>query len=214
MKFYDYELSADGYKVRLLLGYLGLKCETIQVDYYPGREHRKDWFLRLSPLGALPVIDDDGFVLTDVNAILTYIAARYDRAGTWYPLGDPGLIGEVAQWLGFAGALGASAGAARLHDAIFLDIDIDAARTEAHRLLRVLDEHLWFAEADGRHWLCPAKEPTIADIACFADVVLSEEGGVSRQDYPAIRRWLDRVKRIAGFSVMSGVFPAGPGVTA
>jgi glutathione S-transferase len=214
MKFYDYELSADGYKVRLLIGYLGLECETIQVDYYPGEEHNTDWFRKLSPLGALPVIDDGGFVLTDVNATLTYIAARHDPSGTWYPVGNPALIGEVAQWLGFSTALKASAGAARLHDSIFLDVDIAAARAEGHRLFRVLDEHLWFAEAEGRPWLCSAGRPTIADIACFADTVLSEEGGVSRQDYPAIRRWLDRVKRIAGFSVMSGVFPAGQGVAA
>ena len=40
--------------------------------------------------------------------------------------------------------------------------------------------------------------------------IVSEEGGISRQDYPAIRRWTDRVKRIPGFVVMSGVFPAGP----
>jgi len=36
---------------------------------------------------------------------------------------------------------------------------------------------------------------------------------VSRQDYPAIRRWLDRVRRIPGFVVMSGVFPAAPAIT-
>jgi glutathione S-transferase len=39
--------------------------------------------------------------------------------------------------------------------------------------------------------------------------MLSEEGGIPRLDYPAIRRWCDRVKHIEGFTVMSGVFPAG-----
>jgi glutathione S-transferase len=38
-------------------------------------------------------------------------------------------------------------------------------------------------------------------------VMLSEEGNVSRQDYPAIRRWCDRVKRISGFVGMPGIFP-------
>ena len=41
-------------------------------------------------------------------------------------------------------------------------------------------------------------------------IMLSEEGGISRQDYLAIRRWCDRVKRTEAFIVMSGVFPAGP----
>ena len=58
--------------------------------------------------------------------------------------------------------------------------------------------------------MCSARHPTIADlVAIFPDVALSEEGGVSRLQYPAIRRWIDRVKRIPGFSVMPGIFPAG-----
>ena len=41
--------------------------------------------------------------------------------------------------------------------------------------------------------------------------MLSEEGGISRMDYPALRRWTDRVRRIPGFKVMPGIFPASPG---
>ena len=120
------------------------------------------------------------------------------------------LVGEISQWLAFADAITATASAARLHDGLFYDFDIDAARAGAHRLLRILDEHLWFGEQEGRDWICAAAHPTIADIACFPYIMLSEEGGISRQDYPAIRRWCDRVKRVKGFIVMSGVFPAGP----
>ena len=74
---------------------------------------------------------------------------------------------------------------------------------------RVLDEHLWFAEQQGQGWLCSPDHPTIADLACFPYVMLSEEGGISRLPYPAIRRWTDRVKRIPGFTTMAGVFGAG-----
>ena len=56
--------------------------------------------------------------------------------------------------------------------------------------------------------------PTIADVACFPYIMLSEEGGISRQDYPAIRRWCDRFKRIRGFIVMPGIFPASPALAA
>lgn len=107
-----------------------------------------------------------------------------------------------------------TASAARLHDGLFCDFDIDAARASAHRLFRILDEHLWFREREGRDWVCSAPHPTVADIACFPYIMLSEEGGISRQDYPAIRCWCDRVRRIEGFTVMSGVFPAGPPLVA
>jgi glutathione S-transferase len=37
---------------------------------------------------------------------------------------------------------------------------------------------------------------------------LSEDADLPRDDYPALRRWHDRFKRLPGFRVMSGVFPA------
>lgn len=210
IKLYDYELSGNCYKLRLFMNMLGLKYESVPIDFYPGREHKSDWFLRINPLGQLPVIEDDGLVLRDAQAILVYLAARYDASRQWYPVDDPRRLGEVAQWLSFADGITATASAARLHDGLFYEFDIEACRAGAHRLFRILDEHLWFGEQQGRDWLVPGDHPTIADIACFPYVILSEEGGISRQDYPAIRRWCDRVKRIPGFIVMSGVFPAGP----
>jgi glutathione S-transferase len=210
IKLYDYELSGNCYKARLLMGVLGVSYRTVAVDFYPGREHKSPWFREINPLGQLPVIDDDGFVLRDSTVILVYLASRYDPAGQWYPRGDAEILARIAQWLAFADALTATAGAARLHDGLFYEADIDACRSGAHALLRVLDEHLWFAEQEGQDWLCRGDHPTVADIACFPYVMLSEEGGISRLPYPAIRRWTDRVKRIPGFTLMPGIFGMPP----
>ena len=75
---YDYELSGNCYKLRLLLSFLKIDYKTVPVEFYPGREHKSEWFLSINPLGQLPVIDDDGFVLRDAQAILVYLASRYD----------------------------------------------------------------------------------------------------------------------------------------
>jgi len=210
IKLYDFELSGNCYKLRLLMSILNIDYTTVPVDFYPGREHKSAAFLKLNPLGQLPVIDDAGLILRDAQAILVYLAAKYDPSAKWYPRDNAALLGEISQWLAFADAITATASAARLHDGLFYELDVEAARAGAHRLFRILDEHLWFGEQDGRDWICSAAHPTIADIACFPYVLLSEEGGISRQDYPAIRRWGDRVKRVSGFIVMSGIFPAGP----
>jgi len=210
IKLYDYELSGNCYKARLLMTLLGVAYQRIELDFYPGREHGSPWFLEINPLGQIPVIDDEGFILRDAQAILVYLASAYDPAGVWYPRDDPRLLGRIAQWLGFAEDLTASVSAARLHDTLFYEADVEACRAKAHALFGVLDEHLWFAEQEGSEWLCPPTHPTIADIACFPYVMLSEEGGVSRLAYPAIRRWTDRVKRIPGFTAMAGIFPAEP----
>ncbi len=208
IKLYDYELSGNCYKLRLLMAFLGIPYESVSINFYPGVEHKSEAFLKINPLGQIPVIDDDGLNLRDAQAILVYLASKYDSAGQWYPRDDPEQLGRISQWLAFADGITTTASAARLHDTLlYFHLDIDACRAGAHKLFRILDEHLYFAELEEHKWICPGEHPTIADIACFPYVMLSEEGGISRIDYPAIRRWCDRFKRIPGFVTMSGVFP-------
>ena len=206
---YDYELSANCYKQRLLMSLLDLDYESVPIDFFPGLEHKSEAFKKINPMGHIPVIDDDGYVLWDAHAILVYLATKYDPSGQWYPTSNAELLGETASWMLFAEGTTNTASAARLHVNLGYDFDIDTCRAGAHRLFRLLDEHLWFRERESKAWVCSADHPTIADLALFPDVVLSEEGGVSRLDYPALRRWTDRIKGLPGFVVMPGIFPLG-----
>lgn len=206
IRLYDYPLSGNCYKVRLLAAILGVELELIPVDFFPGRAHREPEFLRINPLGQIPVLEDESLRLRDAQAILAYLAAKYDPSGAWYPR-DAATLGKVSMWLAFADRITATASAARLHDAMHYDFDIERCRADAHAAFRILDEHLWFAEVAGAQWIVTNDHPTIADIACFPYVMLSEEGGIAREDYPAIRRWTDRVKGIKGFITMPGIFP-------
>lgn len=204
---YDYELSGNCYKIRLLMGFLGVEYTPHKIDFYPGRQHKSEEFRKINPLGQLPVLDDDGLVLRDAQAILVYLASKYDTTQSWYPHNNPNLMGQISQWLAFSDDITRSSSAARLHDTmLYSNVDVEACRAEAHRLFRILDEHLYFSHEAGKKWICPGDSPTIADIACFPYVMLSEDGGIPRIDYPAIRRWCDDVKRIPNFVLMSGVF--------
>jgi glutathione S-transferase len=136
--------------------------------------------------------------------VLRYLAAGRVE-GNW--LGGAGQAGKLMSWLQLSERLGATLGMARLAMNFGVDADIPALHAEGRTLLRQIDEHLWFAERESAGWLLAGEAPTLADIACFPDLALCEEGGLSRQDYPALRRWLDRVKRLDGFVTMSGVFP-------
>jgi glutathione S-transferase len=207
---YNWDLSVNCYKQRLMLSILGVDHDSVAVDFYPGLEHKSPEFLRINPLGHIPVIVDDGFVLRDAHAILVYLAAKYDPTGRWYPTDDPELLGETAQWMLFAEGTTNTASAARLFVNLGYEFDIEACRDGAHRLFRVLDGHLWFREQEGLDWVGSSGHPTIADIAIFPDVMLCEEGGISRLEYPAIRRWTDRVRRIPGFVTMPGMSFTSP----
>ncbi len=208
IKLYNWDLSVNCYKQRLFLAILGVDYEAIPVDFYPGAEHKSAEFAKINPLGHIPVIVDGDYTLRDAHAILVYLAARYDPTGLWYPTTDPQVLGETTQWMLFAEGTTNTASAARLHVNLGYEFDIDACRSGAHQLFGVLDEHLWFREQEGLDWVVSSPHPTIADLAIFPDVILSEEGGISRQDYPALRRWTDRVARIEGFVTMPGMFVA------
>ena len=73
MKLYNVSYSGNSYKVRLLLSQLGIPYEIVDVDILKG-ESRTAEFLKISPNGRTPVLDDNGFILAESNAILAYLA--------------------------------------------------------------------------------------------------------------------------------------------
>ena len=115
LQLYDYELSGNCYKVRLLLNWLGLGYTRIPVDFHPGRAHRSAHFVdHVNPRGQLPVLQDGAFLLPDAQAILVYLASRYDPHGRWYPTDAP-TRGRIGLWLATADDITRTVSAARLH---------------------------------------------------------------------------------------------------
>ena len=203
IQLYDYELSSSCYKVRLFLNILKLDYEIVPIGFYPAEEHKKPNFLAINPLGQLPVLKDGDLLLRDSQAILIYLANQYDKGLNWYS-DCPKTIGQIAMWLSFAGGQIMNASAARLHDVLRHDYDIDKTRSAAHNALVVLDDHLAEQTLQGEDWIVGNK-PTIADIACFPCIALSNDGGIERDEYPAVERWLNNVSRLDGFIGMPGV---------
>lgn len=204
IRLYDYELSGNCFKVRQLLAWLRLEYQRAAVDFHPGREHKSAAFVdHINPVGQIPVIDDDGFRLRDAQAIMVYLASRYDERREWYP-DDPKLRGEITVWLATADEITRTASAARLHDALGYDLDVEVCRTGARAVFRVLDDHLAERESDGARWLV-GDRPTIADLACFPYAALAQDGGIALDEFPALRRWIWDFRHLPGFVGMAGI---------
>lgn len=201
---YNYVLSGNCYKVRLMASLLGVTYATRAVDFYPGFEHRSEEMLALNPAGILPVLTTDELVLTDSTAILSWLALNHDASGRWYPAADPVLGPQVQQWLAFSQRLTDSAGAARLHAMLNWPVDGAAARTAAVKALRELELALTDRVLEEKTWLV-GDHPTIADIACFPYVALSPDAGLDHDGYPAIRNWLYALRSLPGFTTMPGI---------
>jgi glutathione S-transferase len=191
MNLYDVALSGHCHKVRLLLSVLALDHELIPVDLMGG-ENREPGFLALNPLGQVPVLDDDGFIVRDSNAILVYLAAKYDD-GTWLPK-DPEGRARVHEWLAVANKeLYLGPCVARLVKLFGMELNYEAAVAQSEALLKMLEAYMM-----GRDWLA-IERPTIADIACYSYTAHAPEGGISLEPYPNVRRWLARVEGLPGF---------------
>ena len=84
IKLYTFPLSGHSHRVELFLSLLGLEAELINLDLANG-EHKTPEFLAKNPAGQIPVLEDGDITLADSNAILLYLANKYDAKRNWYP---------------------------------------------------------------------------------------------------------------------------------
>ncbi len=191
---YRYRLSGHCHRVELLLSMLGLRYETREVDL-PAGEQRQPSFQALNPFGQVPVIDDEGTVVSDSNAILVYLALRYGDAG-WLPR-DPVGAARVQRWLSLAaGPLAFGAARARAVRVFRRGTDPTEAIATAQALFTRMDGLL-----EGQAFLV-GDTPTIADLAMYSYTAHAPEGDISLEPWPRLRAWLARVQALPGFIAM------------
>jgi glutathione S-transferase len=195
MHLYRNAISGHCHRVELLLSILGVAYEPVEVDLRAGA-HKRPEFLALNPFGQIPVLRDGDVVLADSNAILVYLARRYDTSGQWLP-SDPVGAARVQRWLSVAaGPLAFGPAAARRICLFSTTQDPAAAQTIATGLLRVMDSTL----ASDPYLVGAA--PTIADLALYAYTARAPEGGVELAAYVSVNAWLRRVEALPGFTPM------------
>lgn len=202
--FYNYVLSGNCYKFRLLASLLGLDYESIAVDFHPGQEQESEALLQLNPAGTLPILRIGDQVLTESQAMLFWLAEHHDPGRTWWPGDNANHRVTTIQWLAFSSRLSATVGELRLHSMLNKSIDASAARAGSILALRELESHLTEQHIRGYTWLV-ADNPTIADIACFPYSALSPDAGIEHDAFPAIRNWLYELRSLDGFITMPGI---------
>ncbi|HEY3148822.1 MAG TPA: glutathione S-transferase family protein [Dongiaceae bacterium] len=192
LTLHQYTPSQNAWKVRVLLGLLGIPYRSQPVAIFAG-ESRTPEFLAKNPAGAIPVLElEDGRAIAESNAILCYLAE-----GTRYMPTDRFARAKVMQWLFFEqyyvepviGSLRFWTLTGRLE----VNKDLvpgkrDAAMRALGALQRALSTTLFLSGNDF----------TIADIANYAYAHLAEDCGFPLASFPAIARWADRVAGIIG----------------
>jgi glutathione S-transferase len=200
VRLFDYPLSGNGYKVRLLLAHLNIKYEYVPVDILQG-ETRTPSFLQRNPSGRIPVLElDDGTQLPESNAILFYLS----RDTPYWPT----VVleqAQVLQWLFFEQySHEPNIATARFWISIkkiertpFNAEFLAQKQANGRAALEVMEHHLHDRPffVGGRY--------TIADIGLYAYTHIAGEGGFDLSQFGAIREWLARVGEQPGHVAMN-----------
>ena len=196
LRLHRFRLSGHSHRAELMLSLLSLRAELVDVDL-PKGEHKQAPFLAKNSFGQVPVLEDGPSTVSDSNAILVYLAERYDEQARYWPK-DAASRAHVQRWLSVAaGQLAAGPAAARLVRVFNAPLDHAVAVRKAHELFSLLEKEL-----SSRPFLV-GETPTLADIALYTYTAHAPEGDVSLDPYPTIRRWLSRIEALPGFVPMA-----------
>lgn len=189
LKLYDYLSSGNCYKIRLLLTQLQIPFQRVDIDILKGKSRTPE-FLSINPNGRVPVLEtESGQFIAESNAILFYLSQNTN----FFPT-DAFEQAQVMQWLFFEqyshepyiatsrywiSILGK---AEEYRDAI------QQKRQPGYAALGVMEKHLTNQQ------FFVGNRYTIADIGLFAYTHVADEGEFDLTKFPAIQKWIDRVK--------------------
>ena len=197
IELFEFELSGNCHKVRLLLSLLGLPYKSHLLKGAE-REQKSAHYLAINPFGLVPVLKDGDVVIRDSQAILVYLARAYGD-GDLFP-DNPAQAAQVVAWLSTAAnEVARGPNDLRLHYKFGRKIDIEAASAITENLLSVLNGRL-----ENHDWLA-TNLITIADIAVYPYIALANEGRVDLTPFRHIENWLQRIEALPGFVAMPGI---------
>lgn len=197
LKLYQFAVSGNAHKARMLLSFLGLDYESIAVDGL-NKQHKTAEFLAMNPFGQVPVLVDGDFSLRDSNAILVYLARQYGNTD-WLP-NEPQALAQVMAWLATsANELAWGPSRLRVHYKFGREINVAESEQITANLLAILEAQLTASD-----WLA-LDHITIADLAIYPYIALAPEGKVDLSPYPAILAWLRRIQALPNYVGMAGM---------
>ena len=167
--------------------------EFLFVDLSKG-EQRAEAFLKMTPIGKVPLLEHDGEYLFESGAICRYVANTSDS--DLYP-SDSMRRARVDQWMDFFSCHLGHWFTKIFYEAVIkpkFDLGspdekgIAEATKFVHSQLKMLNRHL-----DESEWLANDAF-SIADLFAFAYVEQHKQVDVSLDDYANVKAWFERVE--------------------
>ena len=209
MKLFYHPVSTTSRPIMLFAAEEGVPIDYQIVDILSG-EHHGDAFVSINPNRQVPVLDDDGFRLTESSAILKYLADK--TASSAYPgeLQARARVNEAMDWVNsnFYRDWGYGLVYPQLFPHHKRPTDggqsgtIDWARDKTRQWLSVLDQHML---AGDHAYLC-GSTMTLADYFAAPIVSIGELIHCDFAGYPNVARWYAKMKTLRSWRQVNEVF--------
>lgn len=196
-RVYGDMLSGNCYKIKLLMQFLDIPHEWVHVDILAGATHQPS-FLQMNPNGKIPVLEiAENQYLWESNAILNFLADGSD-----FLPADTYLRAKVLQWQFFEQYSHEVYIAVARYINKFLGLPEDrrdefySKQAGGHKALKVMELQL------SQTPFLIGEHCTLADISLYAYTHVAEEGGFTLDQYPAIKKWLQRIEHMPNYIEM------------
>jgi glutathione S-transferase len=209
MKLYMHPVSNTSRPIMLFIAENNLDVDLQVVDLMTG-EHHQEPYVSLNPNRLVPVLDDDGFILTESSAILKYLADKFDLPSYPKELKKRAKVNEMMDW--FNANLYRDLAYGVVYPQIFPHHKRPTDEVQsgtvawggqgAKKWLQVLNDH-WLGS--GKPYLC-GDEITIADYFGAALLTSAEVIRCSFSDYPNVERWLGNMKKLPSWTSVNATF--------
>ena len=193
LKIYGADLSTPANKVRMVANALNLEYEYIRISIREG-EHRKEKYLKINPIGKVPAIDDDGFLLFESNAISKYLASRHKSS--LYPT-DLNQRAIIDAWMDFTSIhIGTALNRVTFNRLFAPIINVEPDKRSLQDGLDFLSRFLPVADTQlANNKYITGNEFSLADICLLATLDPCEVSQVDLSQYRNITKWRNELKQ-------------------
>lgn len=209
MKLYIHKVAVFSRPITLFAAENKLDAEIIDVEVFAG-ECQQEAFAKLNRSKQIPVLEDDGFYLTECSAILKYLADKINSLAYPKDLKKRARVNEAMDWLntGFYREYGYHLIYPQIlpnHKRQTEEVNratVEWGRDKAPFWLDVLNSH-WLG--GGNRHLC-GNEITIADYFGAGPLTVGELIGIKFDKYPNLARWVETMKSLPSWNTVHAPF--------
>jgi Glutathione S-transferase len=174
-------------------------CKFTKIPFQPveirlnKKMHLTEDYKKINPLQKVPALDDNGFILTESHAIMTYLARRFDVEEPLYPK-DPQKRARVDSYLHWHhNNTRTLSRLYQLRFKQFLPYEIhyipEVEEENAKKVLTTIDQVL----LKDKKFIADKENMTIADISAVCELNQLEMLDYDISAYKNVKRWIDEV---------------------